>query len=116
VTGGGAPRRVYLLTRDLVFRGKLGGLVAVAGGEVTRDAAACELAVIELGAAGWEERVRELTGRGIPTVAFGPHVDAEPLRRVRAAGGTAVPNSQVESTVRSLLETQATPGNPGSPT
>jgi hypothetical protein len=109
-------KTVYLLTRDLLFRAKLAGVVTEAGGTLTRDADACMLAVVELGASGWEERVRELTGRGIPTVAFGPHVDAEPLRRVRAAGATAVPNSQVESTVRSLLETPATPGNPGSPT
>lgn len=109
-------KTVYLLTRDLLFRSKLAGIVTGAGGTLSRDANVCDLAVVELGASEWEERVRELTGRGIPTVAFGPHVDAEPLRRVRAAGATAVPNSQVENSVRALLETQATPENPGSPT
>lgn len=105
MTGNGAPRRVYLLTRDLVFRSKLGGLVAGAGGEVARDAAACELAVIELESRGWEARIREARGRGIPVLAFGSHVDAGLLRSARELGAEAVPNSQVEGRLAQLLAT-----------
>src|SRR5262245_65190490 len=108
-------KAVYLLTRDLLFRSKLAGLVTAAGGTISREENSCDLAVVELGTGGWEERIRALAGRGVATLAFGPHVDAEALRRVRALGATAVPNSQVEHALRALLETQATPGNPGSP-
>ncbi len=100
----GAPRRVYLLTRDLVFRGKLGGVVAGAGGEITRDAAACDLVVIELESRGWEEQIRDARGRGIPVLAFGSHVNAELLRHARELGAEAVPNSQVERRVADLLQ------------
>src|SRR2546425_12977600 len=45
-------KRVLLVTRDLLFRSKLGGVVAAAGAEVSRDEAACDLAVLELGVPG----------------------------------------------------------------
>lgn len=93
-------RRVLLATRDLLFRSKLGAVVAAAGGEVTKDEAACELAVIELDAAGAEERIRALVGRGVPVLAFGSHVKADLLRAAREAGAVAVPNSQVEARLR----------------
>ncbi len=104
---------IYLLTRDLLFRSKLAGIATGAGWKVTRDATTCERAVVELGATGWEDRLRELIGRGVPTVAFGPHVDAELLRRARTMGATVMPNSQVEERLRAMLaspEEQATPG------
>src|SRR2546427_496278 len=45
-------KRVLLVTRDLLFRSKLQGVVAAAGAEVSRDEAACDLAVLELGRPG----------------------------------------------------------------
>lgn len=104
-TESGATRRVYLLTRDLLFRGKLGGVVEHAGGSVTRDAAACDLAVVELESRGWEERIRDAHDRGIPVLAFGSHMNADLLRRARELGAEAVPNSQVEGRVAQLLAT-----------
>jgi hypothetical protein len=101
----GAARRVYVLTRDLVFRGKLGAVVAGAGAEVTRDAAACDLAVIELESRGWEAGIRDARGREIPVLAFGSHVDAALLRRARELGAEAVPNSQVEAALAQRLAT-----------
>ena len=101
----GVPRRVYLLTRDLLFRGKLGAVVEGAGGSVTRDAAAYDLAVVELEARGWEERIRDAHGRGIPVLAFGSHMNADLLRRARELGAEAVPNSRVEDRVAQLLAT-----------
>jgi len=95
-------KRVLLLTADLVFRSKLAGVVAAAGGEVTREEGLCDLAVLELeGAAAG--RVGELVRRGIPVLAFGSHVRADALRAAREAGATAVPNSQVEVRLRELL-------------
>ena len=96
-------KRVLLATRDLLFRSKLGGVVAAAGAEVSRDEAACDLAVLELGAPGAAERIGDLVRRGIPVLAYGSHVHAELLRAAREAGATAVPNSQVEACLRDLL-------------
>src|SRR2546428_3974364 len=59
-------KRVLLVTRDLLFRSKLGGVVAAAGAEVSRDEAACDLAVLELGGPGATDRIGELVRRGIP--------------------------------------------------
>ena len=100
------PNRVCLLTRDLVFRSRLGGVVAAAGGEVTRDAAACELAVIEIESVDWEGQIRILQSHGVPVLAFGAHVNAERLRQARALGAVAVPNSQVEQRLAELLAGQ----------
>ena len=95
--------RVLLATRDLMFRSKLGAVVAAAGGEITRDDAGCDLAVIELGVAGAEERIVALVGRGVRVLAFGSHVKAEELRRARELGAEAVPNSQVEARLREIV-------------
>ena len=96
-------KRVYLLTRELLFRAKLAGAVTAGGGELTREAAASELGVIEIEATGWEERILEFSGRGVPVLAFGSHMNAELLRRARALGADAVPNSQVEHRLATLL-------------
>lgn len=101
MTGGG--RRVHLLTRDLMFRGKLGGVVGAAGGEVTREPAECDLAVVELEARGWEDAIHDFHARGVPVLAFGSHVNAGLLRRARELGAEAVPNSQVEGRLTELL-------------
>lgn len=96
-------KRVYVLTRELLFRSKLAGVVTASGAELTRDAAASELGVIEIEATGWEERILEFSGRGVPVLAFGSHVHADLLRRARELGADAVPNSQVEHRLASLL-------------
>ena len=96
-------KRVLLGTPDLLFRSKLGAVVAAAGADVSRDEAACDLAVIELGGPGATERIGELARRGIPVLAYGSHVHAELLRAARQAGAAAVPNSQVEERLRELL-------------
>jgi hypothetical protein len=97
------PRRVLLATRDLLFRSKLGAVVAAAGAEVSRDETACDLAVLELAGVGVMERIAELVRRGTPVLAYGSHVQGELLRAARVAGATAVPNSQVEDRLRDLL-------------
>jgi hypothetical protein len=96
--------QVFLGTRDLMFRGKLRGVVNAAGAEVTRDAAIADLLVIELESDRWADHVREGVARGIPVLAFGSHVDAERLRAARALGAEAVPNSQIEARLGAQLQ------------
>jgi hypothetical protein len=95
-------KRVLVECRDLFFRGKIQAILGAAGGSVVRDDPV-DLAVLELGKPGVDERIRDLVRRGIPVVAFGSHVDVEALRAARNAGARAVPKSEVESKMRELL-------------
>lgn len=95
-------KRVSLECRDLFFRGKLQEIVRAGGAEPTRDEP-FDLAVVELGKPTTLDRIRDLVQRGIPVVAFGSHVDAATLRDARALGARAVPNSEIETTLRALL-------------
>jgi hypothetical protein len=95
-------KRVLVECRDLFFRGKIQAVLGASGGAVAREDP-IDLAVLELGKPGVDERIRDLIRRGIPVLAFGSHVDAEALRTARNAGARAVPNSEVESTLRALL-------------
>ena len=97
-------KRVLLVTTDLLFRSKLAGVVAAAGGEVTRDEVLCDLAVVELGGRA-DDRVGELVRRRTPVLVFGSHVRPDVLRAAREAGATAVPNSQVAERLAELLKT-----------
>src|SRR5213592_4212365 len=99
------PRQVFVATRDLFFRSKLARVVVAAGAELTRDEAACDLAVLEIEPAGSTDRIATLAARGTPVLAYGSHVRADLLRAAGEAGATAVPNSQVEERLRELLET-----------
>ena len=95
-------KRVLVECRDLFFRGKIEAVLGAAGGELAREEP-LDLAVLELGKPGVDERIRDLVRRGVPVVAFGSHVDVEALRSARNAGARAVPNSEVETTLRALL-------------
>ena len=101
-------KRVLVETPDLLFRSKLAAAVTAAGGEVTRDAGVCDLAVLELGPADAADRIRGFVARGIPVVAYGSHVRTDVLRAARQAGATAVPNSQVEQTLSELVRRRTT--------
>ncbi len=96
-------KRVFLATRDLLFRAKLAAVVEANAGAITHDDAVCDLAVVETEIPGAADRIRGFIGRGIPVLAYGSHVGAELLRAARAAGATAVPNSQVERRLGELL-------------
>ena len=96
--------KVFLSTRDLMFRGKLRALVNAAGADVTPDAATADLIVVELESNKWEDRVRDGVARHVPVIAFGSHVDAERLRAARALGAEAVPNSQIEARLGAQLQ------------
>jgi hypothetical protein len=96
-------KHVLLITRDLVFRSKLGVVITAAGAEISQDEAQSDLAVIELGDPEAIGRIAALVSHGIPVLAYGAHVRAELLRAARDAGAVAVPNSQVEARLRALL-------------
>ena len=96
-------KRVFLATRELLFRSKLGATVAAAGGEVVKDASGCDLAVLDVEIPGAVDRIRGLVASGTPVLAYGSHVLAELLRSAREAGATAVPNSDVERRLRELV-------------
>lgn len=95
-------KRVLVECRDLFFRGKLQALLGARGAELVRDGP-LDLAVLELGKPGVDDRIRDLVRRGVPVLAFGSHVDAEALRTARNAGARAVPNSELETALRALL-------------
>jgi hypothetical protein len=95
--------KVLLATRDLIFRAKLGAVVREGGGELVKDGETTDLVVLDVEASGAIERIRDLVGRGVAVLAFGPHVRAELLRAAREAGATAVPNSQVEDQLRRCI-------------
>lgn len=97
-------KRVLLATRDLVFRSKLGAVVTAAGAATAREAAACDLAVLDVELPDVTTRIRDLVARGVPVLAYGSHVRADLLRAARDAGATAVPNSQVEEQLRRVIE------------
>ena len=95
--------RVFLATRELLFRSKLGAAVAAAGGEVVKEAAGCDLAVVDVEIPGAVDRIRGFVAGGTPVLAYGSHVRVDLLRAAREAGATAVPNSDVERRLRALL-------------
>jgi len=95
-------KRVLIECRDLFFRGKLQAVVRRSGSEPVRDEPA-DVAVIELTKPNAETRIRELVRRGIPVLAFGSHTDAAVLRAARDCGARAVPNSEIENSLRALL-------------
>lgn len=96
-----AERQVRVRTRDLFFRAKVEGILRDLGWEPVR--ADATHAVIELGSDADVEEVRRLAAAGGIVIAFGSHVRAELLRAARQAGATAVPNSQVEATLRAAF-------------
>jgi hypothetical protein len=97
------PQRVYVATNDLVFRARLSAAITGAGAELVRDAEQCDLAIVTVEAPGAVDRIRGLVARGSAVLAYGPHVRADLLRAARDAGAVAVPNSEVEHRLLTLL-------------
>ena len=102
------PKRVFIAAQDLILRAKLGAAAKGAGGEVVKDAAACDLAVIAIEVPGAVDRIRGFVTGGTPVLAYGSHVRADLLKAARDAGATAVPNSEVERRLVALLGTSPT--------
>lgn len=97
-------KRVFLAARDLVFRSKLAAVVDGAAAVMGRDPDECDLAVVDVELPGAADQIRNFVERRIPVLAYGAHVRPELLRAAREAGATAVPNSQVQERLASLLK------------
>ena len=85
-----------LFCTDLMFAVQLQNMARKTGYRVAnaRPGAAlpgADVMVVDLGSRGdWEAAVREVAARGVPVIAFGPHMDAEGRKRAKAAGATRV--------------------------
>lgn len=98
----GAAKAAVLTTvcwfgRDLADRAKIehaiieaGRRLVIAPGSVDE----CGRVVVDLDFPGADTAVEQATGAGVPTVAYGPHVDRERLDRASASGAMALPRSR----------------------
>ncbi len=87
---------VLLFCTDLMFGVQLQNMARGAGvrhvtvrpgGDLPRG----DMMVVDLASRGdWEGAVRQAKSRGIPVVAFGPHMDSEGRRKAREAGASRV--------------------------
>jgi hypothetical protein len=106
--------RVHLVGTDLLIQTKLAGMVRRAGGTLSRDPAACDVAVVRAEVPGALEPIWAFVAAGIPVLAFAPHVRADLLRAAREAGAIAVPNSEIEHCLGVVLTSPSLPPQPGS--
>ncbi len=89
-------RTVVLMYTDLLFGVRLQDMARAAGLDyaVARPGTplpAGHLLVVDLSTRGdWEAAIREAAGKGMPVVAFGPHMDTEARHRARQAGAERV--------------------------
>jgi hypothetical protein len=86
-----------------VDRQRLHGIGQLGPDPFERRSPQFDVAILELSKPNVENRIRELVPLGVPVLAFGAHVDASALRAARELGARAVPNSEVESSLRALL-------------
>jgi hypothetical protein len=106
--------RVYLAGTDLLVRARVAALVTRAGGSLTRESTACDLAILDAEKPGALERIRAFVAAGVSVLAYAPHVQADLLRAARDAGATAVPNSELERRLAVLLTSPASKPAPRS--
>ena len=95
--GGPQAQPVALLfCTDLMFAVQLQNMARKTGYRVAnaRPGAplpGADVMVVDLGSRGdWEAAIGEMAGRGVPVIAFGPHMDAEGRKRAKAAGASRV--------------------------
>jgi hypothetical protein len=99
------PRVVAILSGNLIDRSRIeqavvaAGFRPVAGGESSAPA----LALVDLAHPQAEPFIEELAGAGVPTVAFGPHVDENALDRASALGARSLPRSRFFRSLPELL-------------
>ncbi|MGH8935151.1 MAG: hypothetical protein ACRDXD_02600, partial [Acidimicrobiia bacterium] len=99
-------KTVAILTRNLLDRSRIEEAVAAAGFRPVAwgESVAPALALVDLAHPQAEPVIEELAGAGVPTVAFGPHVDEEALARAAALGaGRSLPRSRFFRSLPQLL-------------
>lgn len=96
--GQGPPTQpvALLYCADLMFAVQLQNMARKTGYSFTtaRPGAPmpdADIMIVDLGSKGdWQAAIREVSARGVPVIAFGPHMDGESRKRARAAGATRV--------------------------
>jgi DNA-binding response OmpR family regulator len=118
-------RKVLLLERDLFFivkiRDTLSHLgyetqVARSADDFARKLAATipTLAIVHTGMAGvaWEQVIAQAKAAGVPTLAFGSHVDLEAQQAARRAGADRViSNSKLAKDLPAIVERMVNTGS-----
>jgi hypothetical protein len=89
-----------LLCADLMFAVQLQSIARATGfrpvtlrpgASVPQEATVLVVNLADLsGPRRWESAVREAAGRGIPVIAFGPHIDTDSRRAAKDAGASRV--------------------------
>lgn len=98
----GATKAAVLTTvcwfgRDLADRAKIEHAATEAGRRLViapSSVAECGRVVVDLDFPGADTAVEQATAAGVPTVAYGPHVDRERLDKASATGAMALPRSR----------------------
>ena len=109
VSGAGNDKRVsgddnapvaMLLCADLMFAVQLQSIARAMGfkpvtlrpgASVPQESAVLVVNLADLsGPRTWENAVREASSRGIPVIAFGPHMDTDSRRSAKEAGASRV--------------------------
>lgn len=114
---GGVEPAVLIFCPDLMFASRLQNMARHAGVRTSmlrpgEPVGTGDLLVASFGSGpGWEQAIREAAQSGIPTIAFGPHVDAESRRVAKAAGAfRVVSNGNLERALLPVLRELATGG------
>jgi hypothetical protein len=111
-----------VLNRDLLFGSRIRSALTILGlesrfvstaeqfvGALRQEPGSVAIGIVDMnGAVSWDVIREELSGangRGVPTLAFGPHVDVEGRRAAKAAGVTRiVSNGQFHADMAGLIE------------
>ena len=119
---GGRPNLAVVLNRDLLFGSRIRSALSSLGlearfvstaeqfvGALHQESGSVAIGIVDMnGAVSWNVIREELSGAnagGVPTLAFGPHVDVEGRRAAKAAGVTRiVSNGQFHADMAGLIE------------
>ena len=119
---GTRPTLAVVLNRDLLFGSRIRSALNSLGlearfvstaeqfvGALHQEPGSVAIGIVDMnGAVSWNVIREELSGAkggGVPTLAFGPHVDVEGRRAAKAAGVTRiVSNGQFHADMAGLIE------------
>ena len=118
---GARPTLAVVLNRDLLFGSRIRSALTSLGlearfvstaeqfvGALRQEPESVAIGIVDMnGAVSWDVIREVLSGTkgGVPTLAFGPHVDVEGRRAAKAAGVTRiVSNGQFHADMAGLIE------------
>ena len=121
-TTGAGPTLAVVLNRDLLFGSRIRSALSSLGLEARfvstteqfvaalhQEPGSVAIGIVDMnGAVSWNvihEAISGAIGGGVPTLAFGPHVDVDGRRAAKAAGVTRiVSNGQFHADMASLID------------